>query len=112
MDPILVTSTGNLRPHYSMVLGHLIKQRLWDKLRCPSMMEEEQVQDSEQVHYAEKFSAPSVTNFASHVHVDISGLQPKITLISTWMSYYYLIQHGMKFASTKPEADFMKVAIH
>ncbi|KAK3532074.1 hypothetical protein QTP86_007065 [Hemibagrus guttatus] len=72
VDPKLVTSTGKPHP-YCMALGRLIKQHLWDKLRCPSVMEEEQVQDSGRVHYAEKFSAPSLTNFAPHVHVDISG---------------------------------------
>ncbi|KAK3518344.1 hypothetical protein QTP86_003613, partial [Hemibagrus guttatus] len=71
VDPKLVTSTGKPHP-YCMALGRLIKQHLWDKLRCPSVMEEEQVQDSGRVHYAEKFSAPSLTNFAPHVHVDIS----------------------------------------
>ncbi|KAK3518454.1 hypothetical protein QTP70_000642 [Hemibagrus guttatus] len=41
VDPKLVTSTGKPHP-YCMALGRLIKQHLWDKLRCPSMMEEEQ----------------------------------------------------------------------
>ncbi|KAG7317115.1 hypothetical protein KOW79_019413 [Hemibagrus wyckioides] len=37
----LVKSTGKPRPYY-MALGLHIKQRLWDKLRCPSVKEVEQ----------------------------------------------------------------------
>lgn len=79
VDPNLVTSTGKPYP-YSLALGRLIKQRLWDKLGCPSMIEKEHVQDCEEVHYAEKFSTPSLTNFAPQVHVDISGEPRPISL--------------------------------
>ncbi|XP_028434087.1 uncharacterized protein LOC114555695 isoform X1 [Perca flavescens] len=39
------------------------------------------------------------------------GLLPRITLPSTRVLYCYLIQNGVKFASTKPKEGFMKVAI-
>ncbi|XP_027026120.1 uncharacterized protein LOC113658119 [Tachysurus fulvidraco] len=71
VDPKLVTSTG--QPGcYSLALGRYIKQQLWDKLSCPSVMEEEQVQDGEQVHYIEKFGTQALTNFAPQIDLDIN----------------------------------------
>ncbi|XP_060750457.1 uncharacterized protein C22orf31-like isoform X2 [Tachysurus vachellii] len=71
VDSKLVTSTG--QPCcYSLALGRYIKQQLWDKLSCPTMMEVEQVQDGEQVHYIEKFGTQTLTNFAPQIDLDIT----------------------------------------
>ncbi|GAA6107295.1 uncharacterized protein LOC113658119 [Tachysurus ichikawai] len=71
VDPNLVPSTG--QPScYSLALGRYIKQQLWDKLNCPSVMEMEQVQDGEQVHYIEKFGTQTLTNFAPQIDLDIT----------------------------------------
>ncbi|KAK2836194.1 hypothetical protein Q7C36_014063 [Tachysurus vachellii] len=72
----LVPSTG--QPcRCSLALGRYIKQNLWDKLRCPSVMEVEQVQDSRQVHYIKIFDTPALTNFARQINLDISD-EPKV----------------------------------
>ncbi|XP_053084682.1 uncharacterized protein C22orf31-like [Pangasianodon hypophthalmus] len=73
-DPMLVTSTGQLRC-YSMKLGLRIKQLLWETLNCPSLIEV-QLRDSKQIRYTEKFKKPSLKSFAPHFDLDTSK-EPK-----------------------------------
>ncbi|TTA69420.1 hypothetical protein Baya_14347 [Bagarius yarrelli] len=70
VDPKIVTSTG--RPLcYSRELGRRIKQ-------CPAFKKEKQGHGNEQVHYTEKFSAPTQKSFAPRFGLDIS-YEPKPT---------------------------------
>ena len=40
VDPMMTTRSGHPRP-YSLQMGRVIKQRLWDKFSCPSFLETE-----------------------------------------------------------------------
>ncbi|ROL51380.1 hypothetical protein DPX16_22476 [Anabarilius grahami] len=68
VEPMRKTRSGRHRP-YSLELGLKIKQRLWETLNCPSLVETEQPDG--RVLITESFSTPS-RSFAPRIHVDIS----------------------------------------
>ncbi|KAL0174092.1 hypothetical protein M9458_030060 [Cirrhinus mrigala] len=67
-EPMIKTRCGRRRP-YSLELGLKIKQRLWEKLSCPSLLETEQ--PAGRVLITERFSKIS-RSIAPRIHVDIS----------------------------------------
>ncbi|KAK2894806.1 hypothetical protein Q8A67_012035 [Cirrhinus molitorella] len=67
-EPMRKTRSGRQRP-YSLELGLKIKQRLWETLNCPSLLEMEQPDGRIQI--TESFSTSS-RSFAPHIYVDIS----------------------------------------
>ncbi|RXN07944.1 putative protein C22orf31-like protein [Labeo rohita] len=67
-EPMIQTRCGRRRP-YSLELGLKIKQRLWEKLNCPSLLETEQ--PAGRVLITERFSKTS-RSIAPRIHVDIS----------------------------------------
>lgn len=70
VDPMMKTKSGNDRP-YSLALGRAIKQRLWERLFCPTIVE--RVDADSRVHITESFRAPTLKSFAPNFDVDISG---------------------------------------
>lgn len=69
VDSMLKTSPGRSQP-YNLMLGLRVKQRLWETLNCPTMLEEEQPDGLIQVK--EVFSRPARTRSAPCINVDIS----------------------------------------
>ncbi|KAK2876336.1 hypothetical protein Q8A67_020432 [Cirrhinus molitorella] len=67
-EPMLKTPSGRRRP-YSLELGLIIKQRLWEKLSCPSLVETEQPDG--RIVITESFST-NKRSFAPRIDVDIS----------------------------------------
>ncbi|RXN17360.1 putative protein C22orf31-like protein [Labeo rohita] len=67
-EPMMKTRCGRRRP-YSLELGLKIKQRLWETLNCPALVETEQPDG--RVLITESFSTTS-RSFAPRIHVDIS----------------------------------------
>ncbi|KAL1264274.1 hypothetical protein QQF64_004629 [Cirrhinus molitorella] len=67
-EPMIKTRCGRRRP-YTLELGLKIKQRLWEKLSCPSLLETEQ--PAGRVLITESFSKTS-RSLAPQIHVDIS----------------------------------------
>ncbi|KAL1256699.1 hypothetical protein QQF64_012244 [Cirrhinus molitorella] len=67
-EPMRKTRSGRQRP-YSLELGLKIKQRLWETLNCPSLLEMEQPDG--RILITESFSTSS-RSFAPHIYVDIS----------------------------------------
>lgn len=67
VEPMMETRCGRRR-RYSLELGLKIKQRLWETLNCPSLLETEQPDG--RVLVTESFT-PS-RRFAPRIHVDIS----------------------------------------
>ncbi|RXN21228.1 putative protein si:rp71-45g20.11 isoform X1 [Labeo rohita] len=63
VEPMMKTRSGRHRP-YSLELGLKIKQRLWETLNCPELVETELMTES--------FSTTNRRSFAPRVHVDIS----------------------------------------
>ena len=70
VDPMLKTRSGKTRP-YSLELGHGIKQRLWEKLFCPTLIETEDADG--RVHIFEAHRSPTLKSYAPQIDVDISG---------------------------------------
>lgn len=70
VDPMLKTKSGSAR-QYNLEMGRVIKQRLWEKMSCPTLVET--VDADGRVHITESFSTPSLKSFAPHTDVDISG---------------------------------------
>ncbi|ROL52362.1 hypothetical protein DPX16_18730 [Anabarilius grahami] len=68
VEPVMKPRCGRRRP-YSLELGLKIKQRLWETLKCPSLVETEQPDG--RVLITESFSTTS-RSFAPRIHVDIS----------------------------------------
>ncbi|KAL0188783.1 hypothetical protein M9458_015882 [Cirrhinus mrigala] len=67
-EPMMKTRCGRRRP-YSLELGLKIKQRLWETLDCPALVEA--VQPDGRVLITESFSTTS-RSFPPQIHVDIS----------------------------------------
>ncbi|KAK2896465.1 hypothetical protein Q8A67_010953 [Cirrhinus molitorella] len=67
VEPMMKTRCGRQRP-YSLELGLKIKQRLWEKLNCPSLLETEQPDG--RILITESFT--SSRSFAPRIHVDVS----------------------------------------
>ncbi|KAK2908808.1 hypothetical protein Q8A67_004645 [Cirrhinus molitorella] len=67
-EPMMKTHDGRHRP-YSLKLGLKIKQRLWEKLSCPSLLEMEQPDG--RILINESFSTTN-RSVAPQIHVDIS----------------------------------------
>ncbi|KAK1792073.1 hypothetical protein P4O66_001848 [Electrophorus voltai] len=72
VDPMLRSPSGQAKP-YSLELGRIIKQRLWEALFCPTLQKE--VKPDGQVHVTETFSTPVFNTFAPF-EMDTSG-EPK-----------------------------------
>jgi hypothetical protein len=68
VEPMMKTRSGRRRP-YSLKLGLKIKQRLWETLNCPSLVETEHPDG--RVLITESFSTTS-RSLAPQIHVDIS----------------------------------------
>ncbi|RXN11343.1 putative protein C22orf31-like protein [Labeo rohita] len=68
VEPVMKRRCGRRRP-YSLELGLTIKQCLWEKLSCPSLVETEQPDG--RILIAESFSTNN-RSFAPQIHVDIS----------------------------------------
>ncbi|XDV34240.1 hypothetical protein PO909_004418 [Leuciscus waleckii] len=68
VEPMLKTPSGQQRP-YSLKLGLKIKQRLWEALNRPSLVETEHPDG--RVRITESFSTTS-RGFAPRIYVDIS----------------------------------------
>ncbi|KAL1268118.1 hypothetical protein QQF64_033481 [Cirrhinus molitorella] len=67
VEPMMKTRCGRKRP-YSLELGLKIKQRLWEKLNCPSLLETEQPDG----HILITESFTTSRSFAPRIHVDVS----------------------------------------
>ncbi|KAL0203788.1 hypothetical protein M9458_001806 [Cirrhinus mrigala] len=67
-EPMMKTCYGRHHP-YSLNLGLKIKQRLWEKLSCPSLLEMEQPDG--RILITASFSTTS-RSFAPQIHVDTS----------------------------------------
>ncbi|KAL1268132.1 hypothetical protein QQF64_033495 [Cirrhinus molitorella] len=67
VEPMMKTRCGRKRP-YSLELGLKMKQRLWEKLNCPSLLETEQPDG--RILVTESFTTSR--SFAPRIHVDIS----------------------------------------
>ncbi|XP_062407243.1 uncharacterized protein LOC134098250 [Sardina pilchardus] len=70
VDPMLRTRSGNTR-RYNLGMGRAIKQRLWERMSCPTF--EETVDADGRVHITESFSTPTLNCYAPQIDVDISG---------------------------------------
>ncbi|KAL0192901.1 hypothetical protein M9458_011197, partial [Cirrhinus mrigala] len=69
VEPMMKMRSGRHRP-YSLELGLKIKQRLWETLSCPALVETEHPDG--RVLITESFSSTKRRSFAPRVHVDIS----------------------------------------
>ncbi|KAG5273808.1 hypothetical protein AALO_G00155770 [Alosa alosa] len=69
IDPMLLTASGNSR-RYSLELGRIIKQRLWERLFCPQLHEE--VQADGRVKITETFCHPALFQHPPLVELDVS----------------------------------------
>ncbi|RXN21227.1 putative protein C22orf31-like protein [Labeo rohita] len=69
VEPMMKTRSGRHRS-YSLELGLKIKQRLWETLNCPALVETEHPDG--RVLITESFSTTNRRSFAPRVHVDIS----------------------------------------
>ncbi|KAL1271140.1 hypothetical protein QQF64_030156 [Cirrhinus molitorella] len=67
-EPMMKTHSSRRRP-YSLELGLKIKQRLWETLNCPALVEKEQPDG--RILITESFSTTS-RSLAPQIHVDIS----------------------------------------
>ncbi|KAL0184033.1 hypothetical protein M9458_019729 [Cirrhinus mrigala] len=67
VEPMMKTRSGRQRP-YSLELGLKIKQRLWEKLNCPSLLETEQPDGC--ILITENFTTSR--SVAPRIHVDVS----------------------------------------
>ncbi|KAL1248801.1 hypothetical protein QQF64_022119 [Cirrhinus molitorella] len=67
VEPMMKTRCGRQRP-YSLELGLKIKQRLWETLNCPSLLETEQPDG----HILVTESFTTGRSFAPRIHVDVS----------------------------------------
>ncbi|KAL1268064.1 hypothetical protein QQF64_033427 [Cirrhinus molitorella] len=67
VEPMIKTRCGRQRP-YSLELGLKMKQRLWEKLNCPSLLETEQPDG--RILITESFTTSR--SFAPRIHVDVS----------------------------------------
>ncbi|XP_041967916.1 uncharacterized protein LOC121724970 [Alosa sapidissima] len=70
VDPMLKTKSGNAR-QYNLGMGRAIKQRLWERMSCPTFVETVDVDG--RVHITESFSTPTLKSYAPQIDVDISG---------------------------------------
>ncbi|XP_062412370.1 uncharacterized protein LOC134102308 [Sardina pilchardus] len=70
VDPMLKTKSGNTR-QYNIPMARSIKQRLWERMSCPTF--EETVDEDGRVHVTESFSTPTLKSYAPQIDVDISG---------------------------------------
>ncbi|XP_048109214.1 uncharacterized protein LOC125301016 [Alosa alosa] len=70
VDPMLKTKSGNAR-QYNLGMGRAIKQRLWERMSCPTLVET--VDADGRVHITESFSTPTLKSYAPQIDVDISG---------------------------------------
>ncbi|RXN26429.1 putative protein C22orf31-like protein [Labeo rohita] len=69
VEPMMKTRCGRQRP-YSLELGLKIKQRLWETLNCPSLLETE-LPDG-RILITESFTPRTSRSFAPRIHVDVS----------------------------------------
>ncbi|KAG5275108.1 hypothetical protein AALO_G00143640 [Alosa alosa] len=70
VDPMLKTKSGNAR-QYNLGMGRAIKQRLLEKMSCPTLVET--VDSDGRVHITKSFSAPTLKSYAPQIGVGISG---------------------------------------
>ena len=87
VDPMMTTRSGHPRP-YSLQMGRVIKQRLWDKFSCPSFLETEDADG--RIWITESYCSPTLEPYAPLIEVDIIGepmpVKPKRKRARRWIN--------------------------